>query len=176
MGWLICKLDFGPRFWGQCRGSLTWPQSKTILRACRTPRYLASPRRSPSFGQSYERFMHLPDEPSESSRTWPETFWRTRALKWHTDGSSRRGGRVRLNAHAWNACRPERVSGVRIPPSPPSSPSYLHSLRKSRKSRAHQRSFFNLRAAENSNFGRQEPIEARFSPTRIWPVPFRAIG
>src|SRR5271169_6635512 len=33
----------------------------------------------------------------------------------------RRGGRARLKAHAWNACRLERVSGVRIPPSPPYS-------------------------------------------------------
>jgi hypothetical protein len=45
-----------------------------------------------------------------------------RASKWHTEHSLRRGGRVRLNAHAWNACRLERVSGVRIPPSPPPSP------------------------------------------------------
>src|ERR1035437_1753198 len=33
----------------------------------------------------------------------------------------RRGGRARFKAHAWNACRLERVSGVRIPPSPPYS-------------------------------------------------------
>jgi hypothetical protein len=31
----------------------------------------------------------------------------------------RRGGRARFKAHAWNACKLERVSGVRIPPSPP---------------------------------------------------------
>jgi hypothetical protein len=33
----------------------------------------------------------------------------------------RRGGRARFKAHAWNACRAERFSGVRIPPSPPAS-------------------------------------------------------
>ena len=33
----------------------------------------------------------------------------------------RRGGRARFKAHAWNACKLERVSGVRIPPSPPKS-------------------------------------------------------
>ena len=27
----------------------------------------------------------------------------------------RRGGRARFKAHAWNACKLERVSGVRIP-------------------------------------------------------------
>src|SRR5215469_11273621 len=34
----------------------------------------------------------------------------------------RRGGRARLKAHAWRACRLGRVSGVQIPPSPPPSP------------------------------------------------------
>jgi hypothetical protein len=33
----------------------------------------------------------------------------------------RRGGRARFKAHAWRACRLERVSGVQIPPSPPPS-------------------------------------------------------
>jgi RHS repeat-associated protein len=39
----------------------------------------------------------------------------------HNRGRARRGGRARFKAHAWNACRLERVSGVRIPPSPPHS-------------------------------------------------------
>src|SRR6266851_2326422 len=43
----------------------------------------------------------------------------------HNRGRARRGGRARLKAHAWNACRLERVSGVRIPPSPPHSLAYL---------------------------------------------------
>ena len=40
----------------------------------------------------------------------------------------RRGGRARFKAHAWNACRLERVSGVRIPPSPPYSLYYLPTI------------------------------------------------
>src|ERR1039458_1820779 len=39
----------------------------------------------------------------------------------HNRACVRRGGRARFKAHAWNACRLERVSGVRIPPSPPYS-------------------------------------------------------
>src|ERR1019366_10050769 len=39
----------------------------------------------------------------------------------HNRACVRRGGRARFKAHAWNACRLERVSGVRIRPSPPHS-------------------------------------------------------
>src|SRR5271163_1994837 len=41
---------------------------------------------------------------------------------------ARRGGRARFKAHAWNACRLERVSGVRIPPSPPYSLACFYTL------------------------------------------------
>ena len=44
-----------------------------------------------------------------------------RSCVMHNRLRARRGGRARFKAHAWNACRLERVSGVRIPPSPPTS-------------------------------------------------------
>ena len=54
-------------------------------------------------------------------------LWQAGGHKWHTDARTRRGGRARFKAHAWRACKLERVSGVQIPPSPPSS-LYLHVL------------------------------------------------
>jgi hypothetical protein len=43
-----------------------------------------------------------------------------------SSAAMRRGGRARFKAHAWNACKLERVSGVRIPPSPPTH--HLHAM------------------------------------------------
>jgi hypothetical protein len=52
----------------------------------------------------------------------------------------------------------------------------LHSLSENRKYRARSRIFFDLRAPEKLRSGRQPLIYARFSPSRIEPVPFAAPG
>jgi hypothetical protein len=54
---------------------------------------------------------------------------------------ARRGGRARLKAHAWRACKLGRVSGVQIPPSPPTSLYSLPTIRRRHKFRAERRAF-----------------------------------
>src|SRR5580658_5081875 len=53
----------------------------------------------------------------------------------------RRGGRAWFKAHAWNACKLERVSGVRIPPSPPNSLKVLPPFWRWREIRAERGAF-----------------------------------
>ena len=65
-----------------------------------------------------ERIHHL-SKGRQRDRTRVMNHWRS---KCKLSCSMRRGGRARFKAHAWNACKLERVSGVRIPPSPPASP------------------------------------------------------
>ena len=62
-----------------------------------------------------------------------------------------------------------------ISPAPPSSPRFPRSLPKTRKYCACSRIFFPKRGPERLGFGRQQLIYARFSLSRIEPVPFRAI-
>ena len=64
---------------------------------------------------------------------------------------------------------------VRNDCAPPSSPRFSRSLRETRKHCACSRNFFDLRAPERLGFDHQRPIYARFSLSRIEPVPFRPI-
>src|ERR1700731_1621482 len=86
-----------------------------------------------------------------------------RASKWHTEHSLRRGGRVRLNAHAWNACRLERVSGVRIPPSPPPSPYLSRYLAPTTEKPAPAASFAYAWSRRKSLSGRDRQFAAKIS-------------
>ena len=60
---------------------------------------------------------------------------------------------------------------VRIDCAPPRSPRFQRSLRKIRESGARSRTFSDRRAPEKIRFGRRQPIYARFSLSRIKPVP-----
>ena len=78
----------------------------------------------------------------------------------HNRGRARRGGRARLKAHAWNACRLERVSGVRIPPSPPPSPAI-------RRNPSLVRELCRSSAEQLSSKGTRDAFHAAI-PTRIF--------
>src|ERR1035437_2924387 len=84
----------------------------------------------------------------------------------------RRGGRARFKAHAWNACRLERVSGVRIPPSPPHSltcfPTFWRSDEIGAWGAIHARRWQRRlhRAADNANSPRFVSVAIEFGATR----------
>ena len=78
--------------------------------------------------------------------------------------SQRRGGRARFKAHAWNACKLERVSGVRIPPSPPTSLYRLPTIWRWRKRGTHRGAFALRSEPEKSSSVPISRISLGFSP------------